>query len=466
MHQSCFFSKIVISSISLILFSSPGMAKANWLVNWEVALFAEYTDNLGRSDTGEDSDVTLEPSASINATRQGAHLDAEIGARNEYRGRSNGVIGSSNNFDLDAVINWKIAPGLFEWRFEDHFNSEFPIDIRDNPNEQNTQDINSFSTGPTFTPQILNNTSLILDGRFIRTDAEESDIDNDRLQGLVGIERQLTPSSSISLNYSYEDTDFDDDEVNLNPLLQQGNIDFDRENYFLAYNLLRPSLDISAQLGYSEVNRDDGPNRNSDGANNSLTVAYTINSTSSVSLSGYDTITDTTTEAAGSGLGGIPGLAGGGFGGFGGSGVTGFEGSSIGDVDTDFTGDTVESTGFSFNYTKSFAQLGTSFSLYQNDADHDIVDRNDRETQGLNISLTMPVGSTSELGLSSAYRETDFDLDGREDEDFLLGLRGTYFARQNLRFESTAEYQDRQSNLSNADFDSIELRVGVTYTNF
>lgn len=434
-------------------------AHGAWRIEWGVGVDVEYSDNIRRSDGNEDDAVFLQPRGTITAVHEGPNFDVEVGAANEYRSRLSGDQGSSNNFDLDGVANWKIVPGLFEWSFEDHFNSEFPIDIRSTPNESNNQDINSFSTGPSFTPRIFNRTNLILEARYFRTDAEESDIDNNRIQAKAGIERQLSPNSSLSLNYLYEDTDFDESDIDL----LVANIDFDRDNYFLEYNLARESLTVAAQLGYTDIERDEGPNQSSSGGNSFINLDYVLNSTSSINLTAYDEFTDTTSDASRNGGSEL----GGGFGGVGGGGSSGIiSNTPIGDIVFDVSGDTVESEGFFVSFDKRFSALETSFQYFQRDDDHDLVNINDRDSNGGIVSFNLPIGGATAIGLIGEYRTTDFDLGDREDDDLLVELTGERFVRKNLSLNSSIEYRDRDSTIEGEDFDEFQVRLGITYTNF
>jgi hypothetical protein len=448
--------------LAIILFgfiASP--VGAAWQTQWSLGADVEYSDNINRADSdGDDDDATfLIPRGSINAIHEGPNFDAQIGLLNQYRSRLSGDQGSNNNFDIDGLLNWKIAPGLFEWSVEDRFNSEFPIDIRAQPNESNSQDINTFSTGPSFTPRIFNRTNLIFEARYSRTDAEESDIDNDRLQAVVGIERQLTPNSSLSLNYLYEDTDFDENNIDL----LVGNIDFDRETYFLEYALARQSLNIVAQVGYTDITRDEGPNQNSGGDNSSINLDYILNSTSSLNVTAYKEFTDTTNDLiSGSEIG-----LGQGFGGIGGGGNSGVVSNTpIGDILFDVTGDTVESEGFFVGFNKRFSALETSFQYFQREDVHDLIEINDRDTNGGVVEFNLPVGGSTAFGLIGEYRTTDFDLGDREDDDLLILLRGDRFVRQNLSLNSTLEYRDRDSTIPGQDFDEFRVRLGITYTSF
>lgn len=451
-----FFRLLTTTVLFLVITNS---ANAAWRVNWELGAFAEYSDNIRRANINKEDSTVLEPRGQINAVHEGPNFDAELAAANGYRVPLDSGTGTSNNFDLDGLLNWKIKPGLFEWSFEDHFSSEFPIDIRTQPDQSNKQDVNSFATGPLFTPRIFNKTNLIFEGRYIRTDAEKTDIDNNRLQGRVGVQRDLTPHSNVSINYLRENTDFSNN--NVDPLV--GNIDFNRDNYYIEYQLERQSLNIIARAGYTKIERDDGPNKTSDGGNNLLSLNYLLNSTSSVDLTLYDEFTDTTSDSSAAGEFGF----GGGFGGIGGSGSTGIvTNTPIGDVVTDVSGDTVDSQGLFAGYNKQFSRLDTAFKYFYRKDDHDLVDINDRKTTGGIIDFTLPVTSTTVFGLTSEYRITDFDIGDREDDDFLIELTGEYFARRNLSFISAIEYRDRDSTIDSADFDEFLVRIGITYTNF
>ncbi len=457
-----FTFKCVVLVLAVFLFT-PMIAQANWRVDWEAGLFVEYTDNVRRTDSNEDSDVVIEPRGSINATHLGPKFDAEISAESEYRGYSDGTIGNRNDFDLDAILDWKISPELFTWTFEDHFSTEFPIDIRDAPNQQNQQNVNTFVTGPTFTPEIFSNTRLNFEGRYLNTQSESSNIDNDRLQGTVGIIRDINTSSSISLNYSTESVNFDDD--NEDPLTE-GNVDFDRHNYYVQYDHTRSSLGVSAQVGFTKINRDSGPNKTSDGANNSIDINYTINSTSSLGLNAYDGFSDTSTDSLdggsfglGSGFNSVGGTVGGGFQSIGGD-------DRFGDVDLSVTGDTVDNRGFSLRYNKQFSKLGSSFEIFTREEEYDLVEINDRDIDGAIVEFSLPYSDRVVFGLSGEFRETDFTLDNRNDEDLLIQFEATNYITRNWRLESSIDYRDRDSDVEGSDFDAFEIRAGIVYQNF
>lgn len=194
-----------------------------------------------------------------------------------------------------------------------------------------------------------------------------------------------------------------------------------------------------------------------------LSISYVINSTSSLSLTAYDQFTDTTSDSSTNGEAGL----GGGFGGIGSGGSTGVAGGiDVGDIAMDVTGDTVDTEGFVIDYSKRFSRIESSFSYFQSDDDHDLVNINDRETNGGTISFELPLNGTTTIGLASEYRETEFDVDSREDEDFLIMLSGEYHARRNLVFESTLEYQEKDSDAVGEDFDELVARIGFVYTNF
>ena len=457
-QTSEFVSAILVFFFLAMLVLIPS-ANANWLVNWQAGAFVEYTDNVLRSDTDEESDYVLEPRASITATHLGPRFDASIGADTEYRGYSEGTIGDRNDANLDAQLEWKISPNLFVWTFEDHFSSEFPIDIRDAPNQRNQQNVNTFVTGPTFTPRIFKHTFLNLQGRYANTQTERSNIDNDRLQGTVGIVRELTPNSTISLNYLHEDVKFH--EKTTRPSTD-GNVDFARNDYYLGYGITRPSLGIEATLGYTKINRDTGPNKSSEGNNSSISIDYTINSTSSLGFNAYDSFTDTSSNSVGGSEFGL----GGGFGGVGGIPGIGGGDNEFGDIDLITTGDTSDVQGFSLSYNKRFTKLGTEFQIFNREEDYDLVDFNDREVNGATVTFTLPYSSLLLFGLSGEYRESDFDIGDRDDNDKYIELSSTYFYTRNWRFESSVDYRERDSDQQGSDFDAYEFRVGIVYSNF
>ena len=86
-----------------------------------------------------------------------------------------------------------------------------PATSRRSDTPDNRENVNFLSTGPDFTIGLTARTSLQLSGRVSDTYYEERDTDSQGLSGSVALIRQMSDISSLSLNGSTSETDFDEE---------------------------------------------------------------------------------------------------------------------------------------------------------------------------------------------------------------------------------------------------------------
>jgi len=119
-------------------------------------------------------------------------------AGDEFLGGANGHA-SFNLFD--NVLKW-IADDVYGQSSINAYGPNSP---------QNREGTNYFSTGPDVLVPLGERTALILNGRYSLATFDGPDFDNSRLSGGIGIERKISPLTTVRLNVSDSHLTFKDD---------------------------------------------------------------------------------------------------------------------------------------------------------------------------------------------------------------------------------------------------------------
>jgi hypothetical protein len=231
----------------LLLACAPLLAAASVQAaerGFEVLAGVSHSDNIGRTSVNEESatvataglDFLLQQRTSrltLDALGDVRYLDY---LDNTY---SNEVVG---NVMADARA--QLVPDRFMWVAQDNF-GQTSIDPLAAVTPDNRENVNYFSTGPDVSLGLASDTHLMLSGRYGKVSYENSPFDSDRYTGLVGVVRDLSASSRVSLNAQRERVDFDD------PLNQ----DYDRDQLYASFEGHGGRTRLAVDLGYSRLHR-------------------------------------------------------------------------------------------------------------------------------------------------------------------------------------------------------------------
>jgi hypothetical protein len=114
---------------------------------------------------------------------------------------------------------------------------------------ENRQNTNFLSTGPDWYIPVGERSRAYLGGRYASADYEITDDDSERLLGIVGIDRALSPSSRLGVQASTETVEFDS-------VLQD---DFDRNEAYVNYEYSRGEQHgLTVKAGYTWLQSDAG----------------------------------------------------------------------------------------------------------------------------------------------------------------------------------------------------------------
>jgi hypothetical protein len=215
----------------------------------EVAATADvgvgYSDNIRRTETNE-----------VNETIGAAGLNLDWRERTR-RLRGDATIDLSyfeyldDTFDSEVVgtgngsLTLGIVPDTLHWVVEDTFGQ-----ARSDPfapvTPDNREDLNYFSTGPDLIVRFGDTGFGRVFGRWSSTNYETSPLDAERTTGGISIGRRASSRTELTLNGVTERVTFD------NPLSP----DYDRKSVFAGYKLDAARTSLTADLGYTWLDRD------------------------------------------------------------------------------------------------------------------------------------------------------------------------------------------------------------------
>jgi hypothetical protein len=197
-------------SLLLATLSQPALAQQTEQLGWGLDLGARYTDNVGRTDVDEESETVGIAGLRFNLDVDRRRLQGRAAADLRYQKYFDNTFDSEVVGGLNGLLSLAIVPDNFLWVVQDSYGQVANNrQVADNPD--NRQDINYFSTGPDIKLPLGARTSLLLSGRWEDAYIEQTDQDNETVLASAALARELTTSTTVSLNYSTSEVDYDEE---------------------------------------------------------------------------------------------------------------------------------------------------------------------------------------------------------------------------------------------------------------
>jgi Putative beta-barrel porin 2 len=214
--------------------------------SWGLDLGARYTDNVGRTATDEQEETVGIAGVNFTFDVNRPRLDARAAADLRYQKYFDNTFDNDINGGLDGSLAFAFVPERFVWVIEDNYGQiSRNRQVADNPD--NRQDINYLSTGPDITLPFGRRTSMQLSGRYADAYFEEGDQDSTTTSGSLALIRQLSDATSVSINGTYSDVNFDEDELF---------VDYTVEQAFLRLSIIGARTQLTLDGGASQLEQD------------------------------------------------------------------------------------------------------------------------------------------------------------------------------------------------------------------
>ncbi len=202
-----------------------------------------YDDNVTRSSVDQQEDTIASIGAQLRLDHESRRIKANIASRLEYRDYLNNTYDSEVVGNLIANSKFDLVEQRLTWVLDDTFGqstvNQFAADT-----PANRENVNVVSTGPDLKLPLGTRNYLVIGGRYTDVGYQHSNLGNDRVDGQLALERELSAASVLSLNANTQQVRFDDS--TLYP-------DFDRNEAFLGYELNVSRTRFSLEGGATEI---------------------------------------------------------------------------------------------------------------------------------------------------------------------------------------------------------------------
>ncbi|MDJ0656323.1 MAG: outer membrane beta-barrel protein [Xanthomonadales bacterium] len=428
-------------SVIFALLLTPGMQAlaqdGGPQLNYGIGARAQYESNVTLASQDEISDNLVSPFLDFDLNRLGSRVDATLNGFLEYTSYLDDSFESEFRGTMAADVRWKWADDRFNWVLQNDL-TRSSINVLAPNTPDNVQQTNALSTGPDLVFRLGAADRLRVGARYNDFYAEEDDdASYDGFGGEITWLRRLSENRSYELTLEGDQVDFDESLL--------GSSDYDRQQILVAYNhagsLTGGRDNVRIEVGYSELEFDDGTDDTFDGPIMRLTWDRVASDGATLSLSLIKEIGDIfrDTNAV----------------------LTAFP---VNDTqDTAVTGAPFEREEFQIGWTKPISQRTTlNLQAGLDRQDYSQIDL-DQEVLSAEISFGVQLRPLVQLNAGARWTEQEFNDIGQEDEDteFVLGL--SYQRTRNLFFEVAASYQDQDSTNPLFRYDNSTFYFQVVY---
>lgn len=235
-----------------------------------------YSDNITETSTDKRGDEMLGIGVQLAGLEQSARFNGALLADLQHVNYLQGTFSPQVIGNFSGYGTYTLVPEYVQWVAQDSFGQGL-VDPIATPSPGNLENINTFTTGPTFTIPLGTLTLLNLSARYSRVTYQVSPLDSNDYGGSLSLTHLLSARSRISVNVQTERYDYTDP---INP-------NYDDRQAFVRYAIEGARTRIDVDAGYDEVR---GNQLNSNGPLVRLNISRTITTGSVLSLSaGRDT---------------------------------------------------------------------------------------------------------------------------------------------------------------------------------
>lgn len=394
---------------------------------------ATYSDNITRAAVDEESETSFDLGVRMGFARDEGRLWSNLAADLEYRTYNHETYEDEVVGGLDGILTYWFVPERFSWIVQDNFGQTF-TDPRAVETPDNRQNTNYFSTGPDVLLPLGGRTALLLRARFSDAAYERTDTDNQRLSGTLGLERQLGPRTSVSLNGTAERVEYEDEALNSN---------YDRQSAYVGFEAEGARTALGLQAGYTALH-DFGDT--TDGPLLDLSVSRRLTSRSMLALNAGTHLTDTANAFRRD---------------------QSLRGVILGSEDTIVSHDPFQSDFATLAWTLERARSTIRLAADWRAEDHERDVALDRESLGARLTVSRQLRSTLSAALHGAWQHEDFDESGIDFDEWSAGVGfGWSFARNlaiSLRGDHIEGSGDTPLGAGLRDYTENRVSVAVTF---
>jgi hypothetical protein len=237
---------VLLGALPLLAASSRSSAD----IAWNVSAGVGETDNVRLTPTDEQADTISELGADIAWHEQRRTFAADVTGDLSYLDYLHHYYKSEVIGNFLGNLQFTLLPQVLRWTFSDNF-GQGVIDPLAQVTPANREYINYFSTGPDLTLPLGSLNALLADVRYSKVTYQTSPLGNERYAANVGVRRELSAATAISVNVRDELIRFD------NSIL---NPDYDQQEAYLRFDAHGARTRLEIEVGLDRLKLQNGSN--------------------------------------------------------------------------------------------------------------------------------------------------------------------------------------------------------------
>jgi hypothetical protein len=407
--------------------------------SWTLDLYGgvNYTDNASRAQVDEESETIGTAGLLLGITTDRPKLDADVTAHLEYREYLDDTFDSEVVGGINAFLAYAFIPERFIWVVEDNF-TQIASDVTAVDTPDNRENVNYLSTGPDFTIGLTARSSLQLSGRVSDTYYEERDTGTQGLTGSLALIRQMSDASSLSLNGSVSEIDFDEEVFS----------DYRIDSAFLRWNTVTERTTFILDGGYDRVSQDDPFNLIEDDTSDGL-LARVEFSRAVASRSRIGVIAGTGLETPGQGLRRFQDVI----------------GVDPGDDEDAIVGSDAYRADYAFLTFNTDWERGAFAAVIDARSEtHEVETEADRDAYGALIEMSRQISRRFTANVNGRYTKNDFTETDFEFDEWSVGVGLSVQVSERFSLEARVAHIEGSSEDGTRDFEENTAYIGFSYT--
>lgn len=423
-------SRLAAQTCLVLIITCASQALRAQTLDWSVDVGAQHSDNIGRTTANEESETVASAGIAFDVNADRPRLDADIAADVRYRDYLDDAFDNEVVGGLSGLVTYAFLPERFTWVAQDNFgqiaNQRQAVETPDN-----RQNVNYFTTGPDLTLPLGRQTRLLLSGRWSDAYYENTLEDNESLDGSIALIRQLSDTTSLSLNGSVTEVEYDE---------EAAFAEYEIREAFLRFEATGSRTTFGGDFGYTELRQ---AGESSDGLLARAEITRRVASRSRVMLqAGTEFSTTADTFRRDQSVGGIE------------------VGNDLAAVSSDAFRTDFAYLIWSTDWQRSLFNA----TLSTREETHELLTELDREQVDATLTWSRQLSRVLDIDLVGGYLQEEFIESGFKFDEWLAGagLSWQFSRRFSLRMQ--LDHLEGSSEDGSRDYEENRVYVGLAYT--
>jgi len=231
--------------VFVLLFIQGTRSSYSFELIYEYEAGTEYTDNSRLKRNNKEDELSIIVSAGFSLSDSLRRINYSITPSVTQIEYTNDTFSDNTYYKLESNLIWDILPSTLSWQVNNDLSVQ-EIDSFASNTPSNSQQVNIFSTGPSVEFRLSTLNTLLVNYTYSDIKNEKTKTDNKRKYYDIIIEHKVSPTSSVSLNYTDRTVRYKDKILNT---------DNDTSSTFIQFDSRKARSDYQLVIGENKAKR-------------------------------------------------------------------------------------------------------------------------------------------------------------------------------------------------------------------